>query len=289
MSGFSTILVPFDYSPPSEAALRLGAEIARAFHGRLVVLHLLAIEVYAYADYPLIAPDGGRLEEARTHLQAHVRSALGDGAPALEVEVSWGSPFIQIVDHAVECRADLIVMGTHGRTGIKHALLGSVAEKTVRLSPCPVLTVHEGTAEAPRGLEHVERRATRPVASPGTVGEAMCRVPVSVRSTDTLEIANAHMLDAASRHLPVVDEGRLVGIITDRDIQPYMGHLGHTRVNAVMTPDPTTVSPQASTADAARRMLERRVRALPVVDGERLIGIVTSTDILEEYVFAARG
>jgi CBS domain-containing protein len=287
MGGFSQILVPIDYSASSSAALRLAAEIALAFKGRLIALHLVPIEIYAFADYPLVAPDGVRLEEERARLETHVRAILGDGAPAFEVQVGWGSPFIQIVDCAIERRADLIVIGTHGRTGLKHALLGSVAEKTVRLAPCPVLSVRDGAALT-ETLGTVERPAVRGTAAPSTVGQLVGREPIVVRSTDTLDVASARMLEAGVRHLPVVDDNRLVGMLSDRDIQPHGGYLAQTRVNAAMTLNPATVSTDVATADAARRMLDRGVRALPVVDGERVIGIVTSTDILEDYILAAR-
>jgi CBS domain-containing protein/nucleotide-binding universal stress UspA family protein len=286
MSGFSQILVPIDYSAPSTAALRLAAEIAGAFQGRLIALHLLPMEVYALAEYPVVAPDGKRLEDERSRLETHVRAVLGDAAPAFEVQVGWGSPFLQIVDCAVERRADLIVIGTHGRTGLKHALLGSVAEKTVRLAPCPVLTVR-ASATHPGALRAVETPVPRRVAAAGTVGELMGREPIAVRSTDTLDLASKCMIDAGVRHLPVVDGSRLVGMLSDRDVQPHIGYLVQTRVNAAMTPNPTTVSPDVAIADAARQMLGRSVRALPVVDGERLVGIVTSTDILEDYILAA--
>lgn len=287
MNGFSQILVPVDYSAPSSAALRLAADIARAFEGRLIALHLIPIEIYAFADYPLVAPETVRIDEERARLETHVRAILGDGAPAFEVEVGWGSPFLQIVDCAIDRRADLIVIGTHGRTGLKHALLGSVAEKTVRLAPCPVLTVRDGAA-LPARLPTVERAAGRRVAARGTVGELMGPEAIVVRSTETLDVASSRMLEAGVRHLPVVEGNRLVGMLSDRDLQPHGGYLAKTRVDAAMTPNPATVTPDVATAEAARRMLDRRVRALPVVDGERVIGIVTSTDILEDYILAAR-
>ena len=80
-------------------------------------------------------------EEARTHLRDLMLAAFHG---AWEVEVATGHPADSIVCVAHECGADLIVMGTHERTGLQHALLGSVAEKVGRPAPCPVLTVREG-------------------------------------------------------------------------------------------------------------------------------------------------
>jgi nucleotide-binding universal stress UspA family protein/CBS domain-containing protein len=281
MTAFRHILVPFDYSPPSNAALRMAGEIARAFSARLLVLHLVPIEIYGSVDSPLIAPHSISLETEQVRLESHVRATLGAPAPAFDVKASWGTPFLQIVDHAIECGADLIVMGTHGRTGLTRALLGSVAEKTVRLAPCPVLTVHEAANDPA-----VEGTTPDPRRVPGGLGHLMRQTPIVVCSTDTLETARTRMLEAECRHLPVVDGSCLVGIIADRDLQPYLGHLAHTRVNAVMSSDPTTVAIETSSSEAARTMLERRVRALPVVDGKRLVGMVTTSDILEDYVAA---
>jgi CBS domain-containing protein/nucleotide-binding universal stress UspA family protein len=290
MPAFAQILVPVDYSAPSDAALRMAADLARAFKGRLLVLHLLPLEVYRLGDFPIVAGDGMHLAEETERLAAHVREILGDrDAPAHEVEVSWGSPYLQIVETAIDRRADLIVMGTHGRTGLKHALLGSVAEKTVRLAPCPVLTVREWPASgAP--LQEIERGPARPASSgPGAVGRVMTANPKTVGPGDVLESARALMAEARVRHLPVVEHGRLVGILSDRDLPAHVGQLARTRVHVAMTGDPVTVSPDVSVEAAARLMLERRVRALPVVDGERVIGILSVTDILEDYVRAARG
>jgi CBS domain-containing protein len=284
MTAFRQILVPVDYSEPSNAALRMAGEIARAFSARLLVLHLVPIEVYGHGESALILPDGGCLEAEQARLESHVRTMLGKSPPAFDVKATWGTPFLQIVDHAVECRADLIVIGTHGRRGLTRALLGSVAEKTVRLAPCPVLTVHEDTSAPSRA----EQTPTHRRDVPGAIGHLMRQSPVVVCSTDTLETARTRMLEAECRHLPVVDGSQVVGILSDRDLQAYLGHLNHTRVNAVMTPDPTTVSVETPTTEAARIMLDRRVRALPVVDGERLVGIVTTSDVLEDYVAAAR-
>jgi len=291
MSAFAQILVPVDYSEPADAALRLAAELARAFKGRLLVLHLLPLEVYGLGEYPIVSGDGVRLAEETERLQAHVREVLEPHGPlpAYEVEVTWGSPYLHIVELAIERRVDLIVIGTHGRTGIKHVLLGSVAEKTVRLAPCPVLTVRPEAAEGVEPIAEVERpEASRRPPRRGEVGSLMRYRPVTVSPSDSLEAARVEMRTARVRHLPVVEEGRLVGMLSDRDLPAYSGQLERTRVHVAMTLDPVTVSPDTTVETAARIMLERRVRALPVVEGERIVGILSSSDILEDYIRAAR-
>jgi len=119
------ILFPTDFSPASEAAGRIAREMAVQAGARLHVLHV----VPPVTDPSLPAE----------HLAGAARS-LADG---LRVETALRSGWAgrNIVDYAREKRIDLIVVGTHGRTGITHAILGSVAETVVRLAPCLVLTV----------------------------------------------------------------------------------------------------------------------------------------------------
>jgi nucleotide-binding universal stress UspA family protein len=119
------ILFPTDFSPASEAAGRIAREMALQAGARLHVLHV----VPPVTDPSLPAE----------HL-ARVGRSLADG---LRVETALLSGWAgrNIVDYAREKRVDLIVVGTHGRTGITHAILGSVAETVVRLAPCLVLTV----------------------------------------------------------------------------------------------------------------------------------------------------
>jgi len=119
------ILFPTDFSPASEAAGRIAREMAVQAGARLHVLHV----VPPVTDPALPAE----------HLARAGRS-LADGLRVETVLLSgWAGR--NIVDYAREKRVDLIVVGTHGRTGITHAILGSVAETVVRLAPCLVLTV----------------------------------------------------------------------------------------------------------------------------------------------------
>jgi len=293
MANFAQILVPLDYSECSDEALRLAARLARAFKSRLLVLHMLPLEISGmFGDFPAPAADATRITSETERLRAHIQSVLedGDGVPALEIEVAWGSAYLDIVPYAVERRVDLIVLGTHGRSGVKHLLLGSVAEHIVRSAPCPVLTARAGATAATgelRPAEPTERGHHRP-ARVGDVGRMMTRRPITVAPDDVLTVARDRMAEAAVRHLPVVEGERLVGILSDRDLPAHLGYLGHTRVSAAMTQDPVTVASDVSVDTAAHLMIERNVRALPVVDGERVIGIISVTDILEDYIRAAR-
>jgi nucleotide-binding universal stress UspA family protein len=119
------ILFPTDFSPASEAAGRVAREMALQAGARLHVLHVVP---------PVTDPSLPAEQLAR------VARGLGDGL-LVESALASGRAARHIVDYAREKRIDLIVVGTHGRTGITHAILGSVAEAVVRLAPCLVLTV----------------------------------------------------------------------------------------------------------------------------------------------------
>jgi nucleotide-binding universal stress UspA family protein/CBS domain-containing protein len=294
MTTFTNILVPLDYEAPADAALRVAGDLARAAKGRLLVTHALPLPIYTMTEYPIAPVDGAWIHEETERLQKHVRAVLErDGeVPAFEVDVRVDTAVLRILQLAAERRVDVIVMGTHGRSGLKHLLLGSVASKVARLAPCPVLTVparrqqHVGSLAAEAHAARTHAPTTTP--GPGEVGELMRSTPITIGPDAMLEEARAKMAQHRIRHLPVVEHGKLVGILSSVDIGPHVGQLGRTKVNAAMTSDPTTVGTGVDAATAARLMLERRVRALPVVDGERVVGVISASDILEEYARAAR-
>jgi len=134
------ILVPTDFSECSERARSYAVEIAKRFEAELHLLHAVPpIAIPAYMGYvpdELVEPKEG----ARKSLQQWDTPALQD-VKSVERVVVLGTPFVEIVRYAREQNVDLIVMGTHGHSGLTHALIGSVAEKVVRKASCPVLTV----------------------------------------------------------------------------------------------------------------------------------------------------
>lgn len=144
MPPFRKILVPIDFSPQAAEALRVAGEMARLFDAPLTVM-----TVFQPAIYPL--PEGVVLPSPTAHSDALAKtSELLERAAAqateasgmpVETKLAQGVPFVEIVGFARSGGFDLIVMGTHGRTGLGHALLGSVAEKVVRKAPCAVLTL----------------------------------------------------------------------------------------------------------------------------------------------------
>jgi nucleotide-binding universal stress UspA family protein len=138
------ILVATAFDEASGAALDYGRTMARAFGGTLHVFHAVgnAFLSASVAD-PRLVEQGARLHLEHT-LTDEDRSALS----ARAVVATSDFPAEAIVDYAREHAVDLIVTGTHGRTGVSHAVLGSIAERVVRTAPCPVLTVKGGGAAA---------------------------------------------------------------------------------------------------------------------------------------------
>jgi nucleotide-binding universal stress UspA family protein len=164
---FNTILVSVDFSSYSTEALLYAASIAEPFSSSLLVLHVIAKEIQTYAihrhlehsglphhAFPLFGPFSEMREEPTemtdavvVDLREQAHTALQQFLPPqlvgrpLSLHIELGHPFEQILETARREHVDLIVMGTHGRTGLEHLMLGSVAERVVRLAPCPVLTV----------------------------------------------------------------------------------------------------------------------------------------------------
>ena len=132
-----------DFSDYSEAALRYASFLAGNFGATLTLAH--AVEPYVYpedlsAGLTIDQIDSRWMQKQKEKLET-LRQTIKEGIPAIVV-VTMGTAWNQIVTMAKSWNADLIVIGTHGRTGLKHALMGSTAERVVRHAACPVLVVH---------------------------------------------------------------------------------------------------------------------------------------------------
>ena len=146
MIALKNILVATDFSESSTTALEYGRALARTFNATLHVVHVVdnfmlqgMLADAAPVDYGDLLD---KLEEAaRRQLDAAIREDDRRELGAKAVLLSGTAPAPAIVNYATEAHIDLIVMGTHGRGGWSHLLMGSVAEKVVRMAPCPVLTV----------------------------------------------------------------------------------------------------------------------------------------------------
>jgi universal stress protein A len=147
---FSKILLPTDFSDCSAEAARVARLLAERFGSRIVVLHVLdepaALDPMFRGDVPLELLRSRMEQFAQESLDAFL-SAQFSGFENFETMLAAGIPYREIIGKARECAAGLIVIGTHGRTGVEHVIFGSTAEKVVRSAPCPVLSVRMGGKE----------------------------------------------------------------------------------------------------------------------------------------------
>jgi nucleotide-binding universal stress UspA family protein len=140
------MLVPIDFSADADAALDYAIALAGKLQARITLFHAIhSVPLWVEGDMGRALPDVylSQLEKkVQQGLEKRQQRIQAAGVPC-NVLMVHGIPFQRIVDLARDRQIDLIVMGTHGRTGLKHVLLGSVAEKVVHLAPCPVLIVRQ--------------------------------------------------------------------------------------------------------------------------------------------------
>lgn len=146
MNPFKRILVPVDFSPSANQAVQFATDLARRYDAALDLVYVYQSVAYALPEgYVLITPD--QLNEVlrvfEKQLAAAKQEAQKAGVANVETALLQGYPINEILRRAEDRQAELIVMGTHGRSGIKRLVLGSVAENVLRGSGCPVLVVRE--------------------------------------------------------------------------------------------------------------------------------------------------
>ena len=132
------ILVPVDFSQDSEEAVGSAIGLAQQFQARLTLLHAIYVPEAAEVN---LAAYLDKIQSESDQLMAACRKRVEDAGVAADSLVVRGVPSHRITETAQERQADLIVMGTHGRTGLRHMLIGSVAERVVRHASCPVMVV----------------------------------------------------------------------------------------------------------------------------------------------------
>jgi nucleotide-binding universal stress UspA family protein len=181
------VLCPVDFSDFSRHALDYAAGIARWYEARITALHVIPpitsmLPVSGEGLYPPLVFSAEDLQQFRTELESFAR---GSGIEALDTEVVQGSVAGEIVRFAKELPADLLVMGTHGRSGVERLMLGSVTEKLLRKSPCPLLTVPAGVPALP------------PVNA--LFSRVLCAVDFSPASLHALTLAQSLAGEAAAR------------------------------------------------------------------------------------------
>ena len=149
MLQLNIILHPTDFSENSRGALKVAHSLARDHKARLLLISVVdppPTDIF-FVSEPLIATGSATSHELHGAKEkiAHMAASITD--IPVETEVVVGQPADVIIDAAENRNADLIVMGTHGRTGVAHLLMGSIAECVMRRAECPVLTIRPGTAK----------------------------------------------------------------------------------------------------------------------------------------------
>jgi len=153
MARFEQILVPVDFSEHSTAAFEAAVEIARAFGSKIHLLHCYQIQPGGLSPYGIAIPSRyfAEIEAAASQQLAEWREKHVPAGISVDASTISEAPSEAIVTAAEDLGADLIVMGTRGLSGFKHVMLGSVDERTVRVAPCPVMTVHAPAAKSAGG------------------------------------------------------------------------------------------------------------------------------------------
>jgi universal stress protein A len=144
MAEFKKILCPIDFSPSAEKALRYAEGLAQHFQSEILLVHAYEDPAYIMPMTGYLGPEPGLINQLRAHLEEQMdnwKAAVAKAGFPVRTEILEGTAHQVVIDAAKEHQVDLIVMSTHGRTGLSHALMGSVAERVIRLAHCPVLTV----------------------------------------------------------------------------------------------------------------------------------------------------
>lgn len=141
------ILWPTDFSPLSLQAADYAKGFRDVFGAELHIIHVIpppltsAVSVVLPAEVPVSFSEPEFIQAARRGLDDVVKDHFGESSTKIVLDAFFGNPWFSICDYAKRKNCDLIIIGTHGRTGLGHVLLGSVAERVVQHAPCPVLVV----------------------------------------------------------------------------------------------------------------------------------------------------
>lgn len=158
---YTRILCPVDFSECSRKAFYTAVGYARHFSAKLVILHV-AERNMAVAGFESVEDQHETMDRLEAGLRRRLDELQRDGQVTdadrqrITLEIAGGKPWIEIIRHATVHECDLIIMGTHGHTGLKHIVIGSQAERTVRRAPCHVLCVKPDGYESSIGQDRPE-------------------------------------------------------------------------------------------------------------------------------------
>ena len=146
MENINKILVPIDFSNYSKNALRYAVNFAKKFNSKIYLVYVVEPVIYpsdfSMGQVTFPVSDIEMNERAKDELESLAKTEIGSQFE-VETVIKTGKPFVEINETASELDIDLIIIATHGHTGMEHLLFGSTAEKVVRKAPCPVLTLRE--------------------------------------------------------------------------------------------------------------------------------------------------
>lgn len=146
MNEIKKILVPIDFSNYSKNALRYASNFSKKFDAKIYLVYVVEPVIYpsdfsmGQVTFPVTDIDLN--ERAKEELSTLAKEEIDENTE-VETIIKTGKPFVEINETAAELDIDLIIIATHGHTGMEHLLFGSTAEKVVRKAPCPVLTLRE--------------------------------------------------------------------------------------------------------------------------------------------------
>ncbi len=146
VNNIKSIMIPIDFSDYSRSALKYAVDFARTFKAKMHLVYVLEPSVYP-ADFSMgqISLPAVEVETTRKAMDELENLAKTEITSDIkyDTKIRTGSAFVEIIEHARETDTDLIIISTHGHTGVEHLLFGSTAEKIVRKAPCPVLTLRK--------------------------------------------------------------------------------------------------------------------------------------------------
>jgi nucleotide-binding universal stress UspA family protein/predicted transcriptional regulator len=263
---YRRILAPMEFDETAPAVFDAAVRIASETGGTVFLMHVVPMVVAptGMPNYVDIYKDQEKI--AKQKLETIVERQRSEVKCELLTRI--GDPAHEILALERQMAADLIVLATHGRKGVRRMLLGSVAEAVLRDATCPVLTVQRQESDV-----HLAAKWMTPH-------------PISAEPAEKLSTVRTKMLSGHFRTMPVLSDGKLVGVITDRDLRRHEGYLDHTEVRLAMTTEVATIAPSTPIHEAAQRLLEHKIGALPVVEDERLVGIISTSDVLRAFLEA---
>ncbi len=135
------IMVPTDFTTYSDHAIEYAIMVARKFKAKMLLVHVIEPLAYSVTDTMQVFDHYTALKTVAKPILENLQKRLLKKGLKVDSILLDGNPYLEIVKKSREAGVDLIIMGTHGRTGIEHILMGSVAERVVRLASCPVVTV----------------------------------------------------------------------------------------------------------------------------------------------------